>query len=412
MRSVSGVESWSVSEVESWSVSEVELTIRIEDFHTDSILLTQNHRRRIERMKKKLKELLVYEQPGKYIVKTENYSDEYVTPVLTAGKSFVLGYTDEKEGIFYGTKEPVIIFDDFTRDTKYVDFDFKVKSSAMKILHKCNKEDSLKYFHYAINSIKYTPFSHKRLWISDFSNFEVEYPTSEKQHEIANRLDKIQSAIDNKKQQLSLLDEAVKSKFNELIIENGEWKKEKLGEISESILGKMLDKSKHGDEKKFPYLANFNVKWFDFDLSELNEMPFSEKEMEKFQLKIGDILMCEGGEIGRCAVWNNELQNCYFQKALHRIRVNYDFLNPTYLVHWFKLKCDTNSFDDLVGKGATFKHLTGEKLKTIEVPVPPLSLQNRFANFVQQIDKAKSIAKQQLADLQELLDSKMQQYFA
>ena len=281
-----------------------------------------------------------------------------------------------------------------------------------------NDGNDINYLYYALKSLKDSVLKKGRgvaqsnINMKILKELEIPLPSKEEQIKIAAELDKIQSAIDNKKQQLSLLDEAVKSKFNELIIENGEWKKEKLGEISESILGKMLDKSKHGDEKKFPYLANFNVKWFDFDLSELNEMPFSEKEMEKFQLKIGDILMCEGGEIGRCAVWNNELQNCYFQKALHRIRVNYDFLNPTYLVHWFKLKCDTNSFDDLVGKGATFKHLTGEKLKTIEVPVPPLSLQNRFANFVQQIDKAKSIAKQQIADLQELLDSKMQQYFA
>ena len=278
-----------------------------------------------------------------------------------------------------------------------------------------NDDIELNYLMYGLRSLNlgnlYRGAAIPHIYFKEYKEFELEIPSKEEQIKIAAHLDTIQSAIDNKKQQLSLLDEAVKSEFNELIIESGEWKKEKLGEISESILGKMLDKSKHGDERKFPYLANFNVKWFDFDLSELNEMPFSEKEMEKFQLKIGDILMCEGGEIGRCAVWNNELQNCYFQKALHRIRVNYDLLNPTYLAHWFKLKCDTNSFDDLVGKGATFKHLTGEKLKTIEIPVPPLDLQNQFAAFVQKIDKSKSVVKQEIADLQELLDSKMQEYF-
>ncbi len=411
MRSVGGVESWSVSGVESWSVSEVELTMRIEDCHTDSILLTQNHRRRIERMKKKLKEICNIEK-GKQID----------TKLLDDSNSYRYINGGIKESGFYNdfnTSGEAVLISEGGASCGYVNY---VNERFWCGCHCYRLTDINAYPKFLFYSLKAsqngimelrTGAAMPNIKKESLKNFEVSIiEDKEEQIKIAAHLDTIQSAIDNKKQQLSLLDEAVKSKFNELISENGEWQKETLGEISESILGKMLDKSKHGDEKKFPYLANFNVKWFDFDLSELNEMPFSEKEMEKFQLKIGDILMCEGGEIGRCAVWNNELQNCYFQKALHRIRVNYDFLNPTYLVHWFKLKCDTNSFDDLVGKGATFKHLTGEKLKTIEVPVPPLSLQNRFANFVQQIDKAKSIAKQQLADLQELLDSKMQQYFA
>ena len=169
-------------------------------------------------MKVKLKEILDYEQPTKYIVDSDNYSDEFKTPVLTAGKSFILGYTDEIKGVFEASKEPVIIFDDFTRDTKYVDFDFKVKSSAMKILHKHNENDSLKFFHYAIKSIKYVPFAHKRLWISDFSNIEIKYPNCETQQKIANHLDSIQAAIDNKQQQLKELDELVKSRFIEMKI--------------------------------------------------------------------------------------------------------------------------------------------------------------------------------------------------
>ena len=78
--------------------------------------------------------ILNYEQPTKYIVKSVDYSDEHKTPVLTAGQTFILGYTDEKVGIFPAEKLPVIIFDDFTTATKFVDFSFKVKSSAMKIL--------------------------------------------------------------------------------------------------------------------------------------------------------------------------------------------------------------------------------------------------------------------------------------
>jgi len=92
-----------------------------------------------------LGELLDYERPDKYIVSSEGYSDNYKTPVLTAGKTFILGYTNEDDGIYKNI--PVIIFDDFTTESKYVDFNFKVKSSAMKIL-KTENQTTLKYLYY------------------------------------------------------------------------------------------------------------------------------------------------------------------------------------------------------------------------------------------------------------------------
>src|SRR3989344_7186395 len=96
-------------------------------------------------------DVLDYEQPTNYIVSSEDYSDKYKTPVLTAGKSFILGYTDEKEGIY--DKLPVIIFDDFTRANKFVNFKFKVKSSAMKLLTPKNDNLNIKYVFYMIQRI-------------------------------------------------------------------------------------------------------------------------------------------------------------------------------------------------------------------------------------------------------------------
>src|SRR3989344_8622628 len=104
--------------------------------------------------RKKLAEVLDYEQPGKYIVSSKNYRSEYKTPVLTAGKTFILGNTNEKENIFPAEKLPVIIFDDFTTAIKFVDFPFKVKSSAMKILHPKKKEADAKYLFYLMQTIK------------------------------------------------------------------------------------------------------------------------------------------------------------------------------------------------------------------------------------------------------------------
>jgi len=116
--------------------------------------------------------LTKYEQPTKYLVKSTNYSDEYKTPVLTAGKTFILGYTNEVDGIYKGTESPVIIFDDFTTANKWVDFDFKVKSSAMKIITSLDESRfSLKYIYYWLNTLPsdFAEGDHKRQWIGNYT---------------------------------------------------------------------------------------------------------------------------------------------------------------------------------------------------------------------------------------------------
>lgn len=134
-----------------------------------------------------LGELLIYEQPTNYIVKSTQYSDSYKTPVLTAGKSFLLGYTNEEDGVF---KEdlPVIIFDDFTTASKFVDFEFKVKSSAMKILH-CKEKNDPKYLYYLLQTITVDNTTHKRYWISEFENYKVVVPNLKRQKELTRRIE-------------------------------------------------------------------------------------------------------------------------------------------------------------------------------------------------------------------------------
>lgn len=142
---------------------------------------------------KPLGEVADYEQPTKYLVASKNYDDKFDTPVLTAGKTFILGYTDETEGIYKASGSPVIIFDDFTTANKWVDFDFKVKSSAMKIITSKNEQDVLlKYVYYWLNTLpnSLTDGDHKRQWISNFSNKEIPIPPLEIQQKIVKILDK------------------------------------------------------------------------------------------------------------------------------------------------------------------------------------------------------------------------------
>lgn len=143
---------------------------------------------------KELGEVVDYEQPTKYIVKSKEYSDDYSVPVLTAGQTFILGYTNEETGIYPASKEhSVIIFDDFTTARKWVDFEFKVKSSAMKILSiksECQDEVSIRYVWHYLGTIKYAPEQHARQWIGIFSKFKIPLPPLEIQQEIVQILDK------------------------------------------------------------------------------------------------------------------------------------------------------------------------------------------------------------------------------
>lgn len=131
--------------------------------------------------------LLSYEQPTNYIVKDTNYKTEYETPVLTAGKSFILGYTDETDNIF--DELPVIIFDDFTTESKFVDFPFKVKSSAMKILHINQNFVLPKYAFYLMQATQIDHDNHQRYWISTYSQELLGLPPINEQKRILSSLE-------------------------------------------------------------------------------------------------------------------------------------------------------------------------------------------------------------------------------
>lgn len=159
--------------------------------------------------------LLEYKQPTPYLVKSTDYNDDYETPVLTAGKTFVLGYTNESEGI-YKDKLPVIIFDDFTTDSKFVDFPFKAKSSAMKILT-ARDGVSLKYVFEAMQMLDFTIGGHQRHWISIFSNLVISIPEIAEQQKIASVLSTADSEIETLKQQLNRLEQEKKALMQQLL---------------------------------------------------------------------------------------------------------------------------------------------------------------------------------------------------
>lgn len=151
---------------------------------------------------KKLGEILDYKQPTKYLVSSTEYNDSYPTPVLTAGKTFLLGYTDETTGIFEKNL-PTIIFDDFTTSFQYVDFPFKAKSSAMKMLVPRDSSVNLKYVFESMLQIKFVPGDHKRHWISEFQEFEIPYPSEVEQKKIVQFLTGLDSTIETLEKQIN-----------------------------------------------------------------------------------------------------------------------------------------------------------------------------------------------------------------
>jgi len=151
--------------------------------------------------KKRLGDLLDYEQPTKYLVKSTDYNDSHDLPVLTAGKTFVLGYTNEEFGIFRNL--PTIIFDDFTTAIKYVDFPFKAKSSAMKMLVPRSTEVNLQFLFSKMQLLDFKLLDHKRYWISEYQKIEIDIPNPEEQTAIATILSDMDIEIEKLESELT-----------------------------------------------------------------------------------------------------------------------------------------------------------------------------------------------------------------
>ena len=229
----------------------------------------------------RLEELLEYEQPTAYIVSSTDYSDNYKTPVLTAGKSFILGYTNETAGIF--DRLPVIIFDDFTTAIQYVSFPFKVKSSAMKILHINKDLVHPKYIFYRMQVIQFDHSTHKRYWIQQYSKIKVKIPPLPEQERIVARIEELFSELDKAvetlnttKQQLAVYRQAV---LKEALTPQPGWQKTVFSDLLTSVrngYGKKPD-----DNGEYRILRISSVRPDRVDLSDFrcNQQPFSSQDL-------------------------------------------------------------------------------------------------------------------------------------
>lgn len=282
-----------------------------------------------------LGELLYYEQPTPYIVESTDYNDAYGTPVLTAGKSFILGYTDEKEGIY--DQLPVIIFDDFTTASQYVNFKFKVKSSAMKILTPVTELVLPKYIYYRMQIINFDHSTHKRYWIQQYSKIRVSVPPLPEQERIVSRIEELFSQLDagvetlkKTKAQLAVYRQAVlKEAFEGRLTASGPEKIVRLGDYIET--------PRYGTSKKCSYddgrdrtavyrIPNIEHKNGRISHDDIKYAQFTESELDGIRLQQGDILIIRSNGsvslVGRAAMVCDADITGTFAGYLMRLRIS------------------------------------------------------------------------------------------
>lgn len=356
-----------------------------------------------------LGQCLDYLQPTPYLVQSTNYDDEYEIPVLTAGKSFILGYTDEKKGVF---KEnlPVMIFDDFTTASQFVDFPFKTKSSAMKILLAKN-ENNIKFVYESMKTINYEVGVHKRHWISVFSKLKIALPQPQEQQKIASCLSSLDEVITAHNQKLEALKDHKKGLMQKLFPQEGDASTgsahlpkyrfpefEKDGEWEEKELEKYIDlfsgialKSEElsDDESGIPILRGINItegyirhskeidKYFAGDLEQL----------KKYLIKENDIVIgMDGSKVGKnIALIKKEDEDSILIQRVARIRTN-EKLDVNYVYHHF-LSYNFRDYVDTVNTSSGIPHISAQQIKDFKIWFPPkLKEQQKIASCLSSLD--------------------------
>lgn len=218
---------------------------------------------------------------------------------------------------------------------------------------------------------------------TDFANIEISVPSLPAQRRIAAILSAADKMIEQTRQLIVKYKSIKQGLMEDLLKPKEGWKKVKLGDCCITELGKTLDEGRNTGEYR-PYLCALNVLWGKIDRTTIKQMRIEDDELNRYAVKKGDLLVCEGGEIGRCAIWDYD-DTMYYQNALHRVRFfnGYDSMFFMYLLCYYN---DLNLLEQH-GKGLTIKHLNQTSFRSIPVSVPDLSEQRRIAKILSGIDR-------------------------
>ena len=362
----------------------------------------------------KLDKCLSYEQPTKYIVKCKDYIETGL-PVLTAGQTFILGYTDETEGVFNASKDnPVIIFDDFTTSFHWVDFDFKIKSSAMKMLRpRADMSISFRFVYYAMKCIKYQTLEHSRQWISKYSQLEIPLPPIEVQNEIVRILDcftqleaELEAELDCRKRQYEFYRDQLLSfdKITPPERNNVVWKK--LSEVGTLVRGNGLQKKDFTPNgvgcihygQIYTHYRTFATETITCCSEELA------KKMRTAEY--GDVVIATTSEnvedVCKAVAWLGK-ESIAISGDAYIYKHNQ---NPKYIAYIFQ----TGNFFDYKKRkanGTKVIRLSGDAIGKYEVPLPPIEEQNRIVAI---LDRFESLTTSLQHGLPAEIAARRQQY--
>lgn len=323
---------------------------------------------------KPLGELLNYEQPGPYLVSSKEYNLSYPTPVLTAGATFILGHTNEQHGIYSASQgSPAIIFDDFTTASKWVDFPFKAKSSAMKILTSSNDNPiDLRYIYYVLDALNYTPSTHSRHWISIFSKMQIAFPPRTVREYIVSALNRfkaleaeLEAELEVRRQQYSHFVNSITHSEHTTTLGN-------IATFDYGLTAKAKDTGTHRfiritDISPNGYLLPNNAKYVDIT-----------PDSNRFIVNDQDILVARtGASDGKTLLVRSENPMSF---ASYLIRINLDPLqiDPEFYWHFTHSRDYWKQAASLVSEGGQ-QQFNSNALKRIKTPIPPLTQQREIA---------------------------------
>ena len=294
-------------------------------------------------------------------------------------------------------------------DKKDGDFSFSNFTSAIRIKDKSilnfnflHKYLSFLYFTGYTERLQSNTTGIRNLDFNRYKKTEIPIPPLPIQEAIVKELDILHRLKELQEQQLAEYDNLAQSTFYSMFgdpIENEKgWEMRKCEDLFEMKLGKMLSAKNYKGTHLKPYLRNVNVKWGELDLSDIKEMDFFDDEFEQYKLKKGDILVCEGGEVGRTAIYNGEIENCCYQNALHRLRIlDEKEITREYFLYFMLIGVPQGLIKRLT-ISVTIQHFALVKFKNMKIPVPPFSLQTDFANRIEKIEAQKELVKQAIAE--------------
>lgn len=349
-------------------------------------------------------------------IKEKDYLKVGEYPIVDQGQSVIAGYTNDGNKVISDIL-PFIIFGDHTRILKYIDFPIALGADGTKVIKPKNIFDE-KFFFYFLKQLDIPSRGYNRHY-TILKEKNILQPPLPEQKSISRVLTTIQDAITGQEELISKLNELKRGMMQHLFTygtKGEQTKMTEIGEVPESwdvvMLGKIADiqqgkqvskKNRIGNNQK-PFLRTANIFWNKIDLSVLDKMNFSVNEEKKFKLNYGDLLVCEGGAVGRTSMWKDEMSGCYYQNHLHRVRVN-ENMDSSFLLYWLNYALEFTEIYFGRANNTTIPNLAKSKLQQFEIPLPDIKEQNNISSTLISIDQKIESVQDKLLVYQNLFNT-------